>query len=195
MTREDVMVELQHDENEGNGEILSMNDTGVMYHDYESDIDTMYQFEEALTDDYVASRIKIGKFAKESGLTEKFMINMLKDAYKDDYVDAICTLSGIIIPSDEEEYWTMFESVIRTSDNIKEWYSYEEEVDSGLIGKMYTAHQVVFVNPVAIRKASEELVKEYSGVEEDIKDEDMMVAALVATIDYHNETKEDVRVV
>ena len=30
---------------------------------------------------------------------------------------------------------------------------------------------------------------------EDIKDEDMMVAALVATIDYHNETKEDVRVV
>ena len=30
---------------------------------------------------------------------------------------------------------------------------------------------------------------------DDIKDEDMMVAALVATIDYHNETKEDVRVV
>ena len=30
---------------------------------------------------------------------------------------------------------------------------------------------------------------------EDIKDEDMMVAALVATIDYHEETKEDVRVV
>ena len=30
---------------------------------------------------------------------------------------------------------------------------------------------------------------------EDIKDEDMMAAALVATIDYHNETKEDVRVV
>lgn len=30
---------------------------------------------------------------------------------------------------------------------------------------------------------------------DDIKDEDMMVAALVATIDYHNETNEDVRVV
>ena len=30
---------------------------------------------------------------------------------------------------------------------------------------------------------------------EDIKDEDMMVAALVASIDYHEETKEDVRVV
>lgn len=30
---------------------------------------------------------------------------------------------------------------------------------------------------------------------EDIKDEDMMAAALVATIDYHNETGEDVRVV
>ena len=30
---------------------------------------------------------------------------------------------------------------------------------------------------------------------EDIKDEDMMVAALVATIDYHNETNKDVRVV
>jgi hypothetical protein len=30
---------------------------------------------------------------------------------------------------------------------------------------------------------------------EDIKDDDMMAAALVASIDYHNETKEDVRVV
>ena len=30
---------------------------------------------------------------------------------------------------------------------------------------------------------------------EDIKDEEMMAAALVATIDYHEETKEDVRVV
>ena len=30
---------------------------------------------------------------------------------------------------------------------------------------------------------------------EDITDEDMMAAALVATIDYHEETKEDVRVV
>lgn len=30
---------------------------------------------------------------------------------------------------------------------------------------------------------------------EDIKDDDMMAAALVATIDYHNETNEDVRVV
>lgn len=30
---------------------------------------------------------------------------------------------------------------------------------------------------------------------EDIKDEDMMVAALVATIDYHEETKKDVRIV
>ena len=29
----------------------------------------------------------------------------------------------------------------------------------------------------------------------DIKDEEMMAAALVATIDYHEETKEDVRVV
>ena len=30
---------------------------------------------------------------------------------------------------------------------------------------------------------------------EDIKDEDMMVSCLVATIDYHEETKKDVRVV
>lgn len=30
---------------------------------------------------------------------------------------------------------------------------------------------------------------------DDIKDEDMMVAALVATIDYANETKQDVRLI
>lgn len=41
-----------------------------------------------------------------------------------------------------------------------------------------------------------EIVKENKPLQiEDIKDEDMMVAALVASIDYYNETKNDVRVV
>ena len=44
--------------------------------------------------------------------------------------------------------------------------------------------------PVASQPAARPTIKM-----SDIKDEDMMVAALVATIDYHEEIKEDVRVV
>lgn len=58
-----------------------------------------------------------------------------------------------------------------------------------------------FVAPKETTKSNEqknnvENTKEVKKLKlEDIKDEDMMVAALVATIDYHNETNEDVRVV
>jgi len=50
---------------------------------------------------------------------------------------------------------------------------------------------------VAASKASAPVAKSASkGIKlEDIKDDDMMVAALVASIDYHNEIKKDVKVV
>ena len=57
---------------------------------------------------------------------------------------------------------------------------------------------------IPTKKAKEEAPKEEAPAAlqqtesikfEDIKDEDMMVAALVASIDYHNEIKKDVRVV
>lgn len=44
-----------------------------------------------------------------------------------------------------------------------------------------------------IKKINETVYKPLSL--EDIKDEDMMVAALVASIDYYNEIKKDVRVI
>lgn len=56
-----------------------------------------------------------------------------------------------------------------------------------------------YLAPKTKTQVKEEVVPTQSQVKpftmEDITDEDMMVAALVATIDYHNECKEDVRVV
>ena len=51
------------------------------------------------------------------------------------------------------------------------------------------------VKTVAPAKAAPVAQPQKAFTMDDIKDEDMMVAALVATIDYHNETNEDVRVV
>lgn len=44
------------------------------------------------------------------------------------------------------------------------------------------------------KEITKEAEKEEAFSMENIKDEDMMAAALVATIDYHNEIKKDVRV-
>ena len=49
------------------------------------------------------------------------------------------------------------------------------------------------VKPVVVKPQAAQVKKAISL--EDIKDEEMMAAALVATIDYHEETKEDVRIV
>lgn len=56
---------------------------------------------------------------------------------------------------------------------------------------------LVLMNKITNVKANKKEVKSnnvYHSLEE-IQDEDMMVAALVASIDYHNEIKKDVRVV
>ena len=54
-----------------------------------------------------------------------------------------------------------------------------------------------FIAPKAIEAKKEEkpVVQKQQIKLEDIKDEDMMVAVLVASIDYHEETQQDVRVV
>lgn len=65
-----------------------------------------------------------------------------------------------------------------------------------LLQKLIFAKQKPEANKVEASKAStKQVAKKDVTNNTEIKDEDMMVAALIATIDYANETKQDVRLV
>lgn len=65
-----------------------------------------------------------------------------------------------------------------------------------LLQKLIFAKQKPEANKVETSKAStKQVAKKDVTKNTEIKDEDMMVAALIATIDYANETKQDVRLV
>lgn len=155
MTKNDVMTETQIDENNGNGEILEVTDDYVSYFDYEHDITITFRFAESITDEYMRSIIKIGANAKNKGLTQDFIIDVLKKVFKDDYNDAVCALSGIMVPSNEKEYYEMFDGLIRTGDNAREFYDYDDE--NHCVGRMFFAHQIVFINEAVIAGCAKNL--------------------------------------
>lgn len=155
MKKRKILNELEEDIELDNGEIINETDKNITYYDYKSENTITFQFEEACTDKYVKSLIHIGESAKNRGLTPNFIINVLKKAFGDLYYDAICTLSGIIIPSNEKEFNEMLQASFRTSDIATEWYDYFEE--NNIVGKMYYTHQIVFINEAAISDLSKEL--------------------------------------
>lgn len=155
MRKEDVISVLTADENDGNGEILEITDDYVAYCDYTEGTTKEFRFDTSCTDDYMTGLIKIGTGATNRGLTNGFIVNVLKRTFGDDYVDAVCTLAGIIIPSNEKEFKQMLTDTIRTGDDVDEWYEWAD--NEHYVGKMLTQHQIVVINESVIYKISKEM--------------------------------------
>lgn len=155
MKREDMISVLTEDEKNGQGEIIEITDEYVSYYDCVDDSTKEFRFEEACTDEYVKSLIRLGEGVKKHGLTEQFIVDVLKKAFGDDYYDAVCTMTGIIIPSNEEEFRQMLKDVIRTGDDVDEWYEWCE--NEHCVGKMLHQHQIVLINEEEIRNMAKEL--------------------------------------
>lgn len=155
MKREDVISVLTEDEDNGQGEIIELTDEYASYYDYSDDSTKEFHFEEACTDEYVKSLIRLGEAVKGHGLTEQFIIDVLKKAFGDDYYDAICTMAGLIIPSNEEEFRCMLKNTIRTGDDVDEWYEWCE--NEHCVGRMLRQHQIVLINEEAIQRTAKEL--------------------------------------
>lgn len=158
MRKEDVISVLTEDESNGNGEILEVTDDYVSYCDYTDDTTKEFRFDKSCTDEYMSTIIKIGESAKSNGLTEKFIVSVLKKAFGEDYFDAVCTLSGIIVPSNKNEFIKMLKDTIRTGDDIDEWYSWED--NEHYVGKMLTQHQIVLINEPVIHKMAHEMAED-----------------------------------
>ena len=117
MKKQDVLSTLQNDEKDDNGEILDETENYAVYYDYNSCTTTWFRFEEACGDDYMKDLIHIGEHAVSKGLRKDHIISVLKKAFGEDYYDTVCTLAGIIIPSNEDEFKSMLKATIRTSDD------------------------------------------------------------------------------
>lgn len=161
MRKEDVLKECRQDQNADFGEIIEETDNDVVYYDYTYAVELHLRFAECISDDYVKSIIHIGDGAKQRGLTSDYLISVMKKAFGRDYEDYLCTLSGIIIPSNEAEFYTMLEQTIRTSDDVKEWYEYEGDCND-VVGKMLFAHQIVFINENLIYNLSKDICAKYN---------------------------------
>ena len=155
MTKNDVIETLTKDSSEKNGEIIETTETYVEYMDYQSEIETKFRFEETFSDEEMRKLIFIGKGASENCLTKEFIIDVLKKAFGDDYFDATCTLSGIMIPSNEEEFDSMLEAINTTSDDMREWHQWADE--EGLIGHTFVAHQIAMINESAVAAVAKEV--------------------------------------
>lgn len=165
MEREPLLAALTEDAKEGNGEIINQDNDSVVYLDYEDDVEFSFRYAESCTDNYVKALIHIGKSAKDEGLAEDFILKVLHKAFGSSLPDAVCTLSGIIIPSDEDEFFQMMEECNRSGDAMVEFYDYGEY--ENLVGMCFYSHQIVFVNEPMIRQISEECGDKIISAEEE----------------------------
>lgn len=152
MRKIDIQTVLAQDEQDGCGEIVNTDELGTTYLDFKLDLTTRYMCQESITDEIIKDLIYLGKNIVAAGLTKEHIIAVLKKAFGDDYYDAVCTLTGIIIPSNEAEFYEMLIAANLTSDVMEEWYEWEDQAEC--VGRMFSAHQIVFINEAVIDNLS-----------------------------------------
>jgi len=155
MKKVDVLAVLNKDMLDGNGEIIEETENYIRYFEYSTDMETKYRFEERISDEIVKQLIHVGDSASKYGLTKDHIIAVLKKVFGDDYPDAVCTLSGIIIPSNENEFYEMLDKSNGVSDDMREWYDWENEEE--FVGHMFSAHQIALVNECKIASTTKEM--------------------------------------
>lgn len=162
MTQNDILEKLKHLEQNNYGEILDINEKLITYLDYSFDSTIEFRADEQLNDEYIKSIIHISQDICNSDTLKNYIINIIKTTFQTEYNNVIRTLSGIIIPSNKDEYNNMLNKCCRTSDDISEWYNYTDESDYS--GHAYITHQIVFINHENILKTAQQLSDEQHSV-------------------------------
>lgn len=165
MTKEVVLKELREDEANENGQILTIEDTGVLYYDYETE-DTFYRFAEACTKEEIQKCMYISETAQKRGITKDILWDVINEAFRGYVDDAVCTLNGLFIVSNEEDYEKFLDEVnTHTALNLNEWYEWESIEDN--CGMMLYVAKIAVINENVIYKMSLELGDDLVSPEEE----------------------------
>lgn len=158
MTKEDVISVLKKDEADGNGEIVSIGNEETVYFDFRTDMEIPFRYAECCTNNWLKSLIHIGESAKAKGLTEDFVVEMIRKSFGDDFAEAVCNLSGIIIPTDEVEFNQMRDTCMKnSSDDPKEWYIWDDMQSTNCVGRLFSVHHIIFINEPKINNLAHDL--------------------------------------
>lgn len=145
MKSNDILKELINKEENDEGIILFHTPEGILFFDNATESKTFYRYGAFCRDEDIKPLIHIDAEAKKRGITETKLIQVLKAAYKDKYEDAIATMNGLIVVSDEESFHTLLNKVnTYTNDVLKEWYDWGNMSD--YLGKVLTHHRIVVLN-------------------------------------------------
>lgn len=183
MTREEIKQELLEDQNNGLGEIIEENEEGFLYYDYGSGIETFYRDEIHCTLDWLKSRIYIGSSIQSKGLTQEFVANMIKNAYGDEFINAITTLNGIVIFANEKELLDAIKFI--AEDEFEEIMDYDEmpiEKFDNVLGKLWYRLRTPMIYESACVDISKKLTKEVSYNEDNYTLNEEYSKCLIATI-------------
>ena len=158
MTKETIISILKKNETDGNGVIISIGDEDAVYLDFDTDMEIPFRYAEYCTDNWLKGLIHIGESVKAKGLTEDILIKTIKKAFEDDFADAVCNLSGIIIPTDEVEFKQMLDACMKnSSDDPKEWYTWDETQSANCVGRLFSVHHIIFINEPEINNLAHDL--------------------------------------
>lgn len=165
MNKETVLKELAEDEKAGNGSILEFHNEGILYYDNENE-ETFYRFAESCTKEEIQNLMFISKEAEERGVTKDVLWDILNQVYGDYLDDAVCTLNGIFIISNEDDFYNFFDEVeTYTANDWSEWYEYAD-LDN-CCGKMFHVAKVIVVNEAEIYRLALELGDDFISPEEE----------------------------
>lgn len=151
MKKIDIVKSLREDEKDGYGEILEITKEGVNYYDYDHD-ETFYRSEKYCTIDWLISKIFVGETAKKRGVDERTIANMLKMAYGEEFKDAICTLRGIVVFTNKNDFKKGIRMICPNDDLDELLEEFEYEDFDHVCGKLWHRKQIVFVNEKCISK-------------------------------------------
>ena len=147
---------------------------GFNYPDY-----LQFHFEEGLNDDEIKSRIIISDKARESGIDEDYLLNILKKAYGDELHDALCTLRYISVFLGEDGFEQVMKimadrefhdkngewsdsDIYYDADGVYDYLTEEFERLDDVVGQEFYSMSTAFIDAGAVYTIAEELIEEGS---------------------------------
>lgn len=174
MKMEEIIKTLTEDQKEGNGEILSQSEDSILYYDYDFGKEIRFRSEEICTLENLVNVIRIGNIAQSHGLTDRFVANMLKEAYHKgtEFVDIMTTLDGVYIVSSKEEFDAAVTEILTENgqdDSVElyiedgfSWYKFKD-----MCGQLFFEFNCAFINESTMWKLAKEMADEVIGFSEE----------------------------
>lgn len=164
MNTSEILSRCIAQEESDDGIILFHTQEGILMYDNNKDGNVFYRYGSFCRDKDIKPLIIIGNAAKERGVTADKILAVLRNAFGDRFEDAVCTMNGLFIVSNEEEFFDAFNNIeTYQNDQIREMYSWDDLEEK--VGVMLFHHNVCVVNEHLISETANEIADEFASAD------------------------------